>query len=89
MPITIIEAFSVGCPVIATPVGGCVNMIKSGENGFLSASNELTDYISTLEAFLDLSDDKRAILKNNARESYNQEYSIQISSKRYLELFKK
>ena len=30
-PISIIEAFSVGCPVLCTPVGGIVNMIKDGE----------------------------------------------------------
>lgn len=89
MPITIIEAFSVGCPVIATPVGGCVNMIKSGQNGFLSASNELADFISTLETFLDLSENNKSLMRSNAKDSFFKEYSIQICSKRYLELFKK
>ena len=38
MPMTIIEAFSVGTPALCTPVGGIVNMIEEDKNGLLSAS---------------------------------------------------
>lgn len=31
MPMTIIEAFSVGCPALCTPVGGILNMIEDGK----------------------------------------------------------
>ncbi len=39
LPMTLIEAFSLGIPVIATPVGGIPEAIVDGRNGFLSAPN--------------------------------------------------
>jgi len=36
MPITAIEAMSGGLPIICTPAGGLVDMIKSGINGFIA-----------------------------------------------------
>ena len=41
MPMTIIEAFSAGCPSLCTPVGGIVNMIENGVNGMLSEDLEI------------------------------------------------
>ena len=36
MPISLIEAIGVGCIPVCTPVGGIVDVVHNGENGFLS-----------------------------------------------------
>ena len=40
MPMTLIEAMSTGLPIVATRVGGIVDMIDDEENGFLCDDNE-------------------------------------------------
>jgi glycosyltransferase involved in cell wall biosynthesis len=39
-PHTIVEALAVGCPVIATAVGGVPEVVKDGENGLLVAPGD-------------------------------------------------
>ena len=85
MPMTIIEAFSVGCPVICTPVGGCVNMVKDGVNGFLSANTSEESYYQALKQFMDLKD--KDALSAGAYDSF-EIYDIKKSAKMYYELFK-
>ena len=35
LPITVLEAMSVGLPIITTPAGGVVDIVKDGENGYI------------------------------------------------------
>lgn len=87
MPMTIIEAFSVGCPSLCTPVGGIINMIQNGENGMLSENLEVESYYSMLKAFCDLTPQERQQMKENAKRSF-EKYSIENCVKGYLEIYK-
>ena len=89
MPMTIIEALSVGCIPICTPVGGCVNMIEDGVNGFLSADMSVEAYSETLERFIETNGSKKEKLRNNAIESFNKHYSIEKTANDYISLFSK
>lgn len=40
LPIAVLEAMACGLPVITTPAGGVVDIVKDGENGFVVESNE-------------------------------------------------
>lgn len=88
MPMTIIEAFSVGCPVLCTPVGGCVNLITQGENGMLSSDLTEDSYYKMLETFLLLSREERTRMSAKASESFA-DYSIEYCANNYLQEFKK
>ena len=88
MPMTIIESFSVGCPVISTPVGGCVNMIEDGYNGILSKSCSENDYYEALVRFLTMEKEKKTKMKENAFSSFA-DYNIKNTADSYLELFTK
>lgn len=86
MPMTIIEAFSVGCPPLCTPAGGIVNMIRDGENGLLSDDLEVESYYKMLKSFCDLSKEDRERMKKNAKKSFAN-YSIEVCAKNYLQIY--
>ena len=88
MPITIIEAFSVGCIPIVTPVGGCVNMIRNRENGFISENIEEDAYYKSLLDFIKT--EKSALNKiiDNIKQDFQANYSINITASKYIEYFR-
>lgn len=87
MPISIIEAFSVGCPPIATPVGGCANMIGDGVNGILAEGTSEDCFYHALKRFTGLNNEDRHLLANNAYKTYVERYSIVKATDKYLRLF--
>ena len=87
MPMTIIEAFSVGCPALCTPVGGILNMVENGQNGMLSSSLEVDDYYDMLKRFCELGDEEKEKMHIKAKESFAK-YSIENSAKGYIEVYK-
>ena len=87
MPMTIIEAFSVGCPSLCTPVGGIVNMIENGVNGMLSDDLEVESYYKMLKSFCKLTTKQRKQMREQAKRSFAK-YSIENSVRGYLEIYK-
>ncbi len=87
MPITIIEAFSVGCVPIVTPVGGCVNMIEDGVNGFISNAIDAQSYTNALLKFTALTSDNRLSLQNKCSDEFISKYSISRTTIDYLTYF--
>lgn len=88
MPITIIEAFSVGCVPISTRVGGCANLIKNSVNGYLSKELTVESYISAIEQFIALNSSQRTQMKNRCFQDYKEFYSIESTAEKYLNVFK-
>jgi glycosyltransferase involved in cell wall biosynthesis len=50
-PHTVVEALSVGCPVIATSVGGVPEVVRDGENGLLVAPNDAPALRDAIQRF--------------------------------------
>jgi glycosyltransferase involved in cell wall biosynthesis len=55
-PHTVVEALAVGCPVIATAVGGVPEVVRDGENGLLVPPNDAGALGEAIERFF--SDDE-------------------------------
>lgn len=75
LPLTPIEAFSVGKTVIATAVDGTVEIIKNYKNGILvtpRSSNELAEKIIELTK----NNETKKLLENGAYKSYCLEFSF-------------
>ena len=86
MPISLIEAMSCGLIPICTPVGGIVDMIKDGYNGFLSDDLSLDSYARALRRFLNLNEEERTKIKKNVIES-SYLYTIEHCATQYVLLF--
>lgn len=84
MPITILEAYAVGCLPISTPVSGAVDVIENNKNGFLSSDFSLEGYKNALERFID---GRKDIKKENLIKLYDQKFSIEKCAAMYRNLF--
>ncbi len=85
--LVLLEAISVGVPVVATKVGGIPEVIEDGKDGILvepENPEELSNAILRL-----LSDDNlRSLISLNAYKKVKEEYSIEKYSKILLSLYK-
>ena len=88
MPISLIEALSVGCPLLVTPAGGCISLVKDGVNGFISVFFTEESYYKVLERFVALSVEKRNIMRSNAKQMFLDHLLIDATADKYLSLFK-
>lgn len=86
LPVTLLEALSVGCVPICSPVGGIVDVIKNGENGVLSSSCSYNDYLIAMKKFLALSDKELKTLRENAQLSFS-DYEISKTAESYIEYY--
>lgn len=73
LPLTIIEAFATGTPVIAAKLGAMAEMVRDGENGFHFIPGDAADLANVLENFGNLS--FHHPVYENARQTWQQLYS--------------
>lgn len=79
-PMTILEAFSVGTPVIAGNIGNMKNIIKDNENGLLFKYNSSEDLVNTISKInckntaMKLSNESSKVFKTkyNKQTNYNE-----------------
>jgi len=79
-PISILEAYASGKPVIGARIGGIPEMLKEGETGYLFESGNKTALTEKLEAIKNISDSQISEMGQVAREYV----SSTFTTKRYL-----
>lgn len=87
LPVTLLEALSVGCVPVCSPVGGIPNVVEQGKNGFLSDSSSEEDYYRTMRSFLALTKESLAEMKAACIHSFAP-YDIAHTAASYLETYK-
>lgn len=83
-PISILEAMSVGLPIVAPHVGGIPDVVENGENGFLFEPNNEKELVACLEKAYESKDLER-MRKNNIEKS--KKYSIKTTCNLYVDAF--
>lgn len=88
LPISILEAMSIGLPIVASNVIGNLDTIENGESGFLY---ELEDIDSAVFALRKLANSKilREKLGNKAFQRQRKMFSKDLMIKKYISLYKK
>lgn len=80
LPTAILEAMSLGKPVVATAVGGVPELVREGENGFLVPAGDYMALASSILTFLD-SASLRKRLGQRGREIAMHEFSIEHAAR--------
>lgn len=87
MPVTLLEALSVGCIPICSPVGGIPEVINSGENGLLSSDSSEEAYYKALKSFVSYTDIEIMDMKQKCLKTFNK-FRITEVAKKYIEVYK-
>lgn len=82
---TIMEALSCGAPVVAFNVGGNSDMIDHQQNGYLAEPYDSEDLAKGIEWCIKHNEDHH--LSNNARKKVEENYSMEIVAKKYMDLY--
>lgn len=85
MPITLIEAYLSGKPIISTPVCGAVDIVKDGVNGYLAAGHSSEEYKNAIRKFIA---NKELICASAEKLSEDNPYAISKCAREYIEWFK-
>lgn len=85
MPISLIEALSVGCIPVCTPAGGIGQMISHRNTGFLSKDFSISSYYTALKEALYY--ENKAIIKLNAIINFKSNYHISIAARNHAETY--
>lgn len=88
MPISIIEALSVGCVPICTPAGGIPNMIEDGKSGILSEGFTTDHFVSALERRLEMTNDEYNEMQIETKKQFTN-YSMERCAHNYQTHYKK
>jgi len=86
MPITLLEALSVGCIPICSPVGGIVNVITDGVNGILSETPSESEFYNALKRFTKMTETEIEKIQIAAESSFDK-FTIQKSANNYLKAY--
>jgi glycosyltransferase involved in cell wall biosynthesis len=62
-PHTVVEALAVGCPVIATAVGGVPEVVRDGENGLLVPPGDASALAGAIRRFFDDDELRRRLVE--------------------------
>ena len=86
LPLTPIEAFSQGIPMVATKVGGTVEIVRDGENGYLVKSKSVLEIAEKINKLVE---DNAIYIRfsKNAKKTYETEYSFDVFKKRIVSYY--
>ena len=85
LPLSLLEAMSMGCVPISTPAGGVVDVIRDGENGLLCPTFETDDFYNTIAKVFnnDFTINKEQIVKD-----YEENYTMEVCVSKYYNVYK-
>jgi glycosyltransferase involved in cell wall biosynthesis len=87
VPVAMLEAMSIGLPVIVTPVGGIPEVVQNGQNGLLVAPKDIDAIAQALIELLE-SPSERARLGTAARETITRHFTLSATLDKLAALYR-
>jgi glycosyltransferase involved in cell wall biosynthesis len=88
MPLVVLEAFSMGIPVIATIAGGLKDMINDQENGVVIEGFDSKSIQTAIKKFTAMSQELILKIKERNKKVFAERYHIKQCAAKYLILYK-
>lgn len=88
LPITLLEAMSLGVIPICTPAGGIVDVLHDMENGLLSTDFSSDAYYAKIKEFLSLTPSEKTTLQNQALKDFKHSFNISATAAKYTNLYR-
>jgi glycosyltransferase involved in cell wall biosynthesis len=88
-PLTILEAFALGKPVIGARIGGIPEMIEDGINGFLFEAGNIEGLAAIMDKVLKLPKTRLKEVGKSAREKTEKEYSAERHYQALVKLYQR
>ena len=88
-PRTLLEASSMGLPIITSDAVGCRDVVEDGITGFLCKTGDAEDLAEKMERMILLPPERRAEMGMAGRCKMEREFDERIVIKRYLEVIQK
>lgn len=80
LPLTLIEAMSMGITPICTPAGGVVDVIKDGKNGYMTNGFDDDEFYQKIKSVIET---KGVISSDVIHRDYIENYSMQTCAEKY------
>ncbi len=89
LSLSVLESLSCGTPVAAFDVGGMPDMIRDGRNGWLARPFDTNDLADKLQRALLLSDDLIQQIRNAARQTVTENFSLETEAAKMSEVYER
>ena len=88
LPISILEAYSLGIPVLSTPAGGIPSILRHSFNGYLSENFTFDAYYKMLIDFINVPSDYLKKVRENNLLHFINNFTIEKTADKYTEIYK-
>ena len=86
-PLSLLESFAAGKPVIGARIGGIPEMIDNGVNGFLFEPGNVSELASMLERFISLAPERINRMGRSARTKVEEEFTEKLHTGMLLDVY--
>lgn len=87
LPLSVIEAMSLGCPIVASDVPGNVDCVRNGQNGWLLPLK--IEMFASKIVYLYSHPEERKEMGRRSRELFEQHFCIDTQNEKLLEIYKR
>ncbi len=88
LPISALEAMSVGLPIITTPCGGMIDLIENNVSGWISEDFSEGEFTKIIKNFLSSPTEKVENISKNNKLAYDERYTMKKCAENYYKLYK-
>lgn len=86
LPLSLLEAMSMGVVPVCTPAGGVVDVLENGKNGYCSSSFADDDFYKSIKQALN---ERGKLNKDIIKKDYEDNYSMKVCSQKYYNVYEK
>lgn len=84
LPLTLLEAMSLGLTPVSTPAGGVADVIRDGENGYMTNGFEDDEYYQKIKQAIH---ERGKFSKEKIKQEYDENYSMKVCADKYMQAY--